>query len=385
MNWKFTFVMHCITFFLLVWSFQIHAQSQTEAIILDAETRMPLEFVDVYNSSNYTSTNSDGRFQFTTSADSIKFNRLGYHSKAFVISAFKKDTVYLSPASESLAEVHVIEQSIYKKMIAHLEENYPITPYKERFFLRATVKNDGHITKLADLNGKLERKRLIGDMKTNERPNKNYTIEIENLRKAAIMEDDIDFVFPSFERYLDLASTLISFSDSTKVELSNYGDHLVKLQAKSTKNDSEAYLIINTKDYAVEESFIKMSYPDAEFEKGKGTESRDRYNIFHSFYKALPNGKYVLTKNMHKAAIECRYKDKLYTYVQNIQYRSSDHFADFDIKRNVRAHKDIFKVKTSYAAGFWNDQNQLLLTDAMKAFIEKVKVGDSDFKIKSNF
>ncbi|MCL6219603.1 carboxypeptidase-like regulatory domain-containing protein [Zunongwangia pacifica] len=376
-------MMRYLLLILLFCSFQFRAQSRIEAIVLDAETRKPLEFVDVYNSKNYTSTNSDGRFEFTTNGDTIKFNRLGYVSKSFAISAIIGDTIYLNQAAESLDEVHLLDKGIYKKMIDHLEDNYPIHPYKERFFLRAIVEKDGHITKLADANGKLERQRLLGDLKTDQRPRKNYTIEIENLRKAEIREDDIEFIFPSFERYFDLSSLIVSLSDSVQVELSNYGDDLVKLYVH--KEASEAYLIINTENYAVEESYIKIGYPDAEFETGKNTENRTLYNIFHSFYKKLPNEKYILIKSFHEAAIECKYENKMFTYIQRINYLSNDHFGNFEVNRNIRAKKDIFNVGTKYISGFWDDQNQLLLTKEMQAFIEKVKAGDSDFKIKSNF
>ena len=158
--------------FILLWSSQIRAQSEIRAIVLDAETKKPLEFVDVYNDQNYTSTNSDGHFAFTTHRDMIKFNRLGYEPKSFSISALKNDTIYLKQSAENLDEVHLLDQDIYKKMIDHLDDNYSIRPYKERFFLRAMVAKDGNITKLVDVNGKLERQRLLGDLKNNARPKK---------------------------------------------------------------------------------------------------------------------------------------------------------------------------------------------------------------------
>ncbi len=102
----------------------------------------------------------------------IKFNRLGYEPKSFSISALKNDTIYLKQSAENLDEVHLLDQDIYKKMIDHLDDNYSIRPYKERFFLRAMVAKDGNITKLVDVNGKLERQRLLGDLKNNARPKK---------------------------------------------------------------------------------------------------------------------------------------------------------------------------------------------------------------------
>ena len=113
----FDFMIRYYLLFILLWS------SQIRAIVLDAEIRKPLEFVDVYNDRNYTSTNSDGHFTFTTHRDVIKFNRLRYEPKSFSILALKNDTIYLKQSAENLDEVHLLDQDIYKKMIDHLDDN----------------------------------------------------------------------------------------------------------------------------------------------------------------------------------------------------------------------------------------------------------------------
>lgn len=76
-----------LTFFLLAitntWS-----QHNLTAVIADANNRTPLEFVDVFNTENYTATNSDGRFEFTTSKDSVSFHRLGYQKNLIKFQIF---------------------------------------------------------------------------------------------------------------------------------------------------------------------------------------------------------------------------------------------------------------------------------------------------------
>ena len=61
-----------------------------------------------------------------------------------------------------------------------------------------------------------------------------------------------------------------------------------------------------------------------------------------------------------------------------------DNFGDFKVKKNVSAVKDIFKIKHKYDASYWKQQNQLLLTDEMVRFIEKIGSNNKEFKIRSN-
>lgn len=64
-------------FFSLSFSFSF-SQNQHLGIILDNETKEPLEFVNVFNTTNHTVSNNDGRFAFTSSEDSVTFYRVGY-------------------------------------------------------------------------------------------------------------------------------------------------------------------------------------------------------------------------------------------------------------------------------------------------------------------
>ena len=64
--------------------------------------------------------------------------------------------------------------------------------------------------------------------------------------------------------------------------------------------------------------------------------------------------------------------------------KSYGHFANFKVRKNANENKDLFKLKFPYNKAFWDTQNQLLLTDEMEEFIEKVGKSGSEFKIRTN-
>ena len=61
-----------------------------------------------------------------------------------------------------------------------------------------------------------------------------------------------------------------------------------------------------------------------------------------------------------------------------------DNFGNFEVKSNINEQKDMFKLNYPYDENFWNSQNQLLLTDEMTAFIEKMGKENKEFKVRGN-
>ena len=63
------------------------SQNRLNGIVLNYETKEPIEYVDIYNKNNFTSTNSEGRFSFTSQSDSITIRLIGYEQ---IYTTFKK-------------------------------------------------------------------------------------------------------------------------------------------------------------------------------------------------------------------------------------------------------------------------------------------------------
>ncbi|WP_282180615.1 hypothetical protein [Maribacter stanieri] len=84
--------------------------------------------------------------------------------------------------------------------------------------------------------------------------------------------------------------------------------------------------------------------------------------------------------------VELTDDEKSFTSFYDISFilTTSDNEGDFDVKKNVSTSKDLFKINHPYDQSYWNAQNQLLLTDEMLNFIEKVQDPSNEFKVRSN-
>ncbi len=378
-----------ITFLLL---FVIHiaiSQKTFIGIIVDKETLAPLEFVDIYNYANNTSTNEDGRFMFTSKIDSIKFSLLGYNSFSTTFSDIKSDTILLESNIVELKEIILTDENyLYKNLRVNIAKNYPLYPFKEKFFLRGIVKRNDTIVRIEDFIGLIERRTLFAT-KEIPMPKKNYTIELQNLRKAGIVEKDIYFKQISFKKLLDLFVTLglqKEFFVFKEINLQNSFSVKLEFSSKKNKNFStHGYYMINSEDYAIDEFYLisKKGFPLIE---KKYIQYRTvLHELRIKFKKNEKYNKYYISKAELNFKIEIQIKgsEKEY-YDTSYQYFTSDNFGNFDIKKNVSENKDLFKINYKYDATYWNSQNQLLLTKEMEEFLKTLDDENNEFKVNSN-
>lgn len=73
------------------------AQKEYKGIVFDKDEKEPIEFVGVYNDQDYTISNADGEFRFTTVLDSVIFYRIGYKKLQLSLNELT-DIVYLEKA-----------------------------------------------------------------------------------------------------------------------------------------------------------------------------------------------------------------------------------------------------------------------------------------------
>ena len=184
-------------FFLL--SFIGFSQQTIDAVIVDGADNVPLEFVGVYNSKDHTITNEDGRFQFSSLLDSIIIYRVGYDKLSTTFQKVK-DTIFLNKSVLELNEVTVTnEKTLWQKVGDSIRSNYPIYPYKEKFLLRGVLRYNGKITRIQDLQGKLERRTLLYT-KEIDPDKKDFKVELTNMRKVGLVKDEneVYFIFETF-------------------------------------------------------------------------------------------------------------------------------------------------------------------------------------------
>ncbi|MDO6472999.1 hypothetical protein [Maribacter sp. 1_MG-2023] len=380
-------------FTLLLFSFFSYAQHSTSAIVVDSADNLPLEFVGIYNSKDHTMTNADGRFQFSSSSDSIIIYRVGY-DKLITTSQKVKDTIYLNKSVLELNEVTVTnEKTLWQKVGDSVRSNYPTYPYKEKFLLRGVLRYNGKITRIQDIQGKLERRTLLYT-KEIDPDKKDFKVELTNMRKVGLVKDEkkVYFIFETFYQLFMNFTPINATGDAFDLTESTFenGNKINLSFHTKPEFDNEKVVgcyIINNEDHAIERILIEIDFKNNPYKE----DGKTRYRTVSvkkemSLNKSLNTNKYHISSAKYDVKVELTDKQNSYTSYYDVSFilTTSDNEGDFDVKKNVSTSKDLFKINHPYDPNYWNEQNQLLLTDEMLDFIKKVQDPNSEFKIRSN-
>jgi len=369
------------------------AQNQKEGILLDSETKEPIEFVNVYNSNDYTVSNAEGRYAFTSSKDSVIFYRIGY-DKLETRFGRLKDTTFLDKSVFELNEVVVTNaKTLWNKIKDSIKKNYVIAPYKEKFLLRGLLKYNDTISRIQDLQGKLKRKTLLYS-KEMELDKKDFEVELINMRKIGQITDrnDVYFKYPSLFGLLSSFVRLNATGDDfnlTEKSFENGKKIRLDFQGKPTSKSSytSGYYIVNTSNNAIEEFHLKFSSKDHPYAEKRWLRYRSiYYEVSVIFEKDPIRKKYFIRSAKSQEIVEATDEKKSFQekYDMSFILSSYDNFTDFPFKKNVNTTKDLFKLKYPYNSSYWNSQNQLLLTEEMQEFIKKMGTENKEFKVRSN-
>jgi hypothetical protein len=378
--------------FLLFLSLIGYSQNfRTEKVVVSKTTKKPLENVIVFNGTDNSTTNQEGKFIFVSNKNDINFSLLGFKSIKTTVEAINiTDTVFMEAKAFELKEVVVVNiEPFIKKVYEKIPENF-ITNYSSDYFLRNVLKKDSIIVKLQDIY-----------MRRNKFPeNRDDEIEILNMRKTSILDKKInaDFSFPDFKEFFSPPFPIFEKNTFTEVDY-NDPDFRKVLFEKKEKNDrgqiSKGYFIINRKDYAIVEYFITMNdNPESiPFKKIflSGTEYRTiKYERLLKFTKNPALNKYYLNNTKLNALVEVLsgknegepfyFNLKMNGYTTNITTEKGT--------SNFPIDKDIFKAKFPYSEEFWINQNQLPLTIELKNFLKRAsesKDKKKEFEVIGNF
>lgn len=378
-------------FFLL--SFIGFSQQTIDAVIVDGADNVPLEFVGVYNSKDHTISNEDGRFQFSSLLDSITIYRVGYDKLSTTFQKVK-DTIFLNKSVLELNEVTVTnKKTLWQKVGDSIRSNYPIYPYKEKFLLRGVLRYNGEITRIQDLQGKLERRTLLYT-KEIDPDKKDFKVELTNMRKVGLVKDEneVYFIFETFYQLFmnftpmnatgdafDLSEA--TFNNGSKTNLS------FKTKPEIENEEVNGHYIINNNDHAIERIYMAINNKDNPYKKDGNIRFRTvSVEKEMSLSKSSITNKYYIATAKYDVKVEVTDDKNSYTSFYDVSFilTTSDHEGDFPVKKNVSTSKDLFKIKYPYDQRYWNAQNQLLLTEEMLNFIEKVQDPNNEFKVRSN-
>ncbi|MDT0691621.1 carboxypeptidase-like regulatory domain-containing protein [Salegentibacter sp. F188] len=376
---------------IVLLSQQLLSQNRLKGIVLDQQTKEPLEYADIYNSENYTSSNEDGRFIFISNNDSLNIGLLGYTTLHSTFQEQNSDTILLHKKVQNLEEIVInSNDNLLKSVLDNFTNNYPLNPYKERFFLRSVLRRNNKIIQLVDLSGKVERQTLFST-KSNPMPKKNYSVEIENLRKAGIKEKDIEFSLSPFEELFTNFNSIYMSPEIYNFKYIPYKDSsFVRLEFTPKKENSiysTGYYLVNLEDNAFNEVSITNTH-DSEFVERKKLKYRTTaYEVLVTFKKDLESKKYAIDKGNMKATVEVVPDDEekiVYTVAYKLY--TFDNFHNFEVNNNISLSKDIFRLKADYDKEFWESQHYLLLTEEMQSFLKMIlNEENNDFKNITNF
>lgn len=350
------------------------AQYKVSGVVLDQASSKPLEFVDIYNEEANTSSNENGRFEFSTKDSIINFNLLGYEKKTFSISQIKRDTIFLKKKFFELDEVIISDldepiKAVFKQIVS----NYPLEPYSETFFMRSLLKKENEIIKLQDISGLVERQTLFSTSK-NPMPKNNYKVEIKNMRKAGDKEKDIYFEMFSLEEFFKAITSLYMNPKFYDYEMKAVKDEtFIKYYFKPKQNSelsSNGFYLVHSKDNAFNEYYLIDEGNNKPFkERGDIKYRTYYYELNIKFKKDQIDKKHYLDIAKLIAKVEVINQDnKSIFYEAEYQWLAQNH-GDFKVDKNTSMSKDLFKMDEPYDPNFWQNQNQLLLTEEMQKFL----------------
>lgn len=367
---------------------------QINKTVVDKNTKFPLENVIIFNESDNSTTNADGKFVFVSQKNEINLKLLGYNAIKTTFDELKnsKDTVFMEIKATLLQEVVVSNTaSFMKKVYSKLKDNY-LPSYTSNFFLRNVLKKDNTTILLQDIFAK----------QNHNTSDKNKTsIEILSMRKTSFFENKnkISFKLPDFYQFFNIRLPLVDKCNFTEVSFND--SEFKKVLFESTEKDEfgqiwKGYIVIHKSDYAiVEYNLIKVDnkqiIPFIKQLISSGRYRTTKYNRFVQFTKDAVSNKYYPSNSKLECLVECFVDKKTETpfyFDLNLDFFVTNNPTNEKITPNFSADKDIFKAKFSYSKDFWNNQNQLPLTQELELFLKSVfekKDKTKEFEVIGNF
>jgi hypothetical protein len=377
-----------VVILIILVSNNLFSQNRLNGIVLNYDTKKPIEYVDIYNKENFTSTNNEGKFSFDSKNDSIKIRLIGYEPIFTTFKKIKNDTIFLKSKFEELDEITLSNSNFFNKIRENITENYPFEPYTETFFLRCYIKINGKLLKIQDLNGIVKRKTLFAT-KEKPMPNENYEVNVLNVRKAGIYEEDIYFKMYNFNQiFQEIAIVAIDKNFCNFNEKKSKNKDITKYSFfpnSKSKVNLEGYYLVNEKDDAFTEFHLKKIDSSKKYTEKRGIKYKTtKFEKTVFFKKNINKQKYFIDKAKINAEVEVidRNGEKIiYNAVYNWITLEQNNLT-LNKKHSVK--KDIFKFKKPYIKEFWNKQEYLLLTEEMNEFLKKLKDSTSEFKTVTN-
>jgi hypothetical protein len=387
---KILFSLFSILFFS---SFGYAQNYKVTKTVVDKRSKLPLEYVTIFNSVDNSTTNQEGLFVFVSNKNELNFSLLGYNTiQTNFESIEKKDTIFMESKAFELNEVVVANlEPFIKKVYDKMADNYA-SNYTSNFFLRNVLKKDESIVVLQDIHAK--RRRDAGAKNAN-------MIQVLNMRKTSFFEkkNQIDFKFPDLNEFYNIFYPALDknvFTEEGYID-NDYRKIVFEAKEKNSRGQQpKGYFVVNRNDYAIVEFFITMcddpqAVPYTKFTLSSTHYRTTKYERLMRFRKDSSLNKYYLQLSKLNALVEVvpsKTEDSTFDFHLTMDYFTTNAINNDLIQSNFAVDKDVFKAKFPYSAEFWNNQNQLPLTTELKDFLKRVsenKDKKKQFEIIGNF
>ena len=143
---------------------------------------------------------------------------------------------------------------------------------------------------------------------------------------------------------------------------------------------------MNSDDNAFDEYYLLNEEKNKVYkEKGAIKYRTYFYELSVKFKKDEKNTKYFLDIAKLTAKVEVIDEEKKSIFY-NAEYQwITKNPSDLRVDNNISLSKDLFKLNKDYVPEFWQNQNELLLTEEMTKFINGLENNDeNEYKIISN-
>lgn len=377
-----------IVFFITM---ALYAQNPTTHILWDKTNNEPIQYATIKTNEDYSISNENGVFEINKTQGKTFIQNVAYKKLEVDYELLKqKDTIFMSPNIYELDEITILNvEDKYNKMLKTILTDYALEPHQEKFYLRAVVRKNSNLYKIVDFSGFVEKKTLFST-RSKPMPKKNYSIQLENIRKVGKENRTVDFKMLSFEYFFNhIVSMYLSpkIYDLSYEEAKDSNLSKIILTPKDTiQTFSKGQYILNY-DNTFNEVEIEFNNQNASFQNVGNVKFRTVYLYTKTNFERNPlNKKIQLNKALHKARTEVyNKKDNKDIFEVNYIFYANP-IKNKDLKNNVKLKKDIFELKGTYDEDYWKKNDILPLTIEMQEFINQINSSskNSDFKTKTN-
>lgn len=380
--------------FIFCCAFSYGQSFKINKVVVDKDTNATLENVAVYNETDYSATNKEGKFVFVSQTNEINLKLLGYNAIKTTFDKLNndKDTIFMEIKAFQLQEVVVSNADSYMKKVYDKFNDNALQNYTIAFFLR-------NVFKKAQVNILLQD--IYARKNQGKNPKNKIAIEILNMRKTSLFEkqDKISFKFPDFNGLFNILVPQIDRCNFTEIPF-NDGDFKKILFETNEKDQSgqiwKGYFIINRKDLAIVEYTLsliddpeKVPYKKLPFSRGEYRTTK--WQKFAQFTKDAKSNKYYLSNIKLDNQVEIvvyNNSEKPFYYDFTMDFFVTNSPTNEKVISNFATDKDVFRARFPYSEDFWSNQNQLPLTKELELFLKSViekKNMTKEFQVIGNF